>query len=305
MNTVEDENEDLEFSLEQIRDVSLQIIPTLITLAVSVTVPILIALSGFVVLLGIAIAAYATFYYTYLPATSVSYPVFFNLARQCRILLHLYPDQPYFVSLNLLLAKVPQSMGNFLVTIDLVSVATNSTIASSSRPGYVPYSSPIVDMVRTFVQLPLLITGFRRETINLDMPLFERLELSEETVYAYVKILTDSNRGLNIDQAVLTMSAKFEGLRWVSDIITKLTIRWMMYRHRFISFFLFTAVFLLTSLICAVVVWFALSITGSRRKAGESNVYNVKQEPLIRDETPQENDYAVKVETDTEDETDE
>ena len=212
---MEDEN-DVEFSLEQIRDGALHVVPALITLAVSVTVPFLIATSAIVVLFGIAIAAYATFYYTYLPANSASYPVFFDLARQSRVALHLYPDQPYYVSLELLLARLPQSVGNFIVATDFVSASSNVTIASSIRPGYIPHTSPIVAAVRTLLQLPLLVTGIRQETLSVDITLFERLEISQEHVIAYIRLLTESGQSLHIEHVKLTLSAKFEGLRFKS-----------------------------------------------------------------------------------------
>ena len=77
----------------------------------------------------------------------------------------------------------------------------------------------------------------------------------------------------------------------------------MMYQHRFISFFLFTAIFLLTSIACTLFIWFALSITGSRRKAAESMVVEVKREDLRadNDEGDPDNDYAVKTESEDED----
>ena len=78
----------------------------------------------------------------------------------------------------------------------------------------------------------------------------------------------------------------------------------MMYQHRFISFFLFTAMFLLTSIACTLFIWFALSITSSRRKAEESIVMDVKREDLAVDNDDVgdlDNDYAVKTESEDED----
>jgi hypothetical protein len=136
-------------------------------------------------------------------------------------------DQPYaaFVELdlprskhNLELGPSPchrsDSAGNFMVSLSLLS-PSNITLATSSRPGILTYTSPLISTSLTVLNAPLLITGFKKESETLLIPVMERFEFSASRAsrprYALVEIIPDSK--IQVYSAKLMFVAQFEGVR--------------------------------------------------------------------------------------------
>ena len=137
-------------------------------------------------------------------------------------------DQPYRAVIELELPRTKNNLeigivfinfftyaGNFMVSLSLIS-SSNTTLATSSRPAILTYTSPLISTSLTVLNSPLFITGFKKESETLLVPLFERFEFSGSRSarprWAYIEIATENNK-IQVYQTKLIFVAQFEGVR--------------------------------------------------------------------------------------------
>jgi seipin len=95
----------------------------------------------------------------------------------------------------------------------------NDTLATSSRPTILTYTSPIISTSLTLLNSPLLITGFKKESETLLVPVMERYEFpatrTSRPRWAVVEIIPDGNK-IQVYTTKLIFVAQFEGVRYVT-----------------------------------------------------------------------------------------
>lgn len=123
-----------------------------------------------------------------------------------------------------------------------------TTIAHARRPAILTYSTSITSTASTFANLPLYILGLRKESEELIVPMFEGVEFAkgESNVPQAANIVVEEEK-IQIYNIRLRIIAKLSGLRWI------------LYNHRILSFFVFTTAFWASSITSMALVWLALT----------------------------------------------
>ncbi|KAJ6166693.1 hypothetical protein N7470_002140 [Penicillium chermesinum] len=158
-----------------------------------------------VVLLGISSIAYGIFYFRFIPTVGVDREVHLQFGYPDaptshsdihRLTSHRdgHPwgtasfgsefahSQPYDVAVTLDMPRTPANLdaGNFMLDLTLHSCQQGSsvlptssssltTISQTRRPAILTYSSPLVDLARRLLRLPLYVLGLRREAEKLEV----------------------------------------------------------------------------------------------------------------------------------------
>lgn len=204
---------------------------------------------GTVVLSGLLFSstvAYFIFYWSYIPSVGIARDIHLQF-RYFELSLYsltgsrdaapwgsvdlattgMLSDQPYaaFVELELPRSKNNLELGtsqnyradfsgNFMVSLSLLN-PFNVTLATSARPAILTYTSPLISTSLTFLNAPLLITGFKKESETLLIPIMERFEFTSARAsrprYAFVEIIPDAK--IQVYSAKLMFVAQFEGVR--------------------------------------------------------------------------------------------
>ena len=142
----------------------------------------------------------------------------------------------------------------------------NDTLAISSRPTILTYTSPIISTSVTLLNSPLLITGFKKESETLLVPVLERYEFpatrASRPRWAIVEIIPDGNK-IQVYTTKLIFVAQFEGVRYISLVGHLIIFSWFMYSHRIIAFVIFTSLFFISSSLFAGLTWFIFSLRSS------------------------------------------
>ena len=129
---------------------------------------------------------------------------------------------------------------------------TSSVLARSRRPAILTYSSTLVNTANTLTTLPWYVLGWRKESEILEVPMFEGVEFSKGRTSVpdslQVTIEPEPDAKMQFYDAGVRIVAKFGGLRWI------------LYHHRFLSFFIFTALFWSSSMLSMLLVWLGLSL---------------------------------------------
>lgn len=103
-----------------------------------------------------------------------------------------------------------------MVTLTILN-PSNETLSMSSRPAILTYTSPIITTSLTLLNSPLLITGFKKESETLLVPVMERFEFSSyratRPTTAYVEITPEGNK-IQVYSTKLIFVAQFEGVRY-------------------------------------------------------------------------------------------
>jgi len=103
-----------------------------------------------------------------------------------------------------------------MVALSLVN-QFNETVASSSRPAILTYTSPIISTSLTILNSPLFIAGFKKESETLLVQVLERFQFPNSRVgrphSATVEIIPAGNR-IQVYHAKLIFVAQFEGVRY-------------------------------------------------------------------------------------------
>ena len=182
-------------------------------------------------------------------------------------------QQAYDVTLFLKLPLTPSNIdaGNFMVdlkliapessdAIDVDSVAStaptlntsSSVLALSRRPAILTYTSTLVNTANTLTGLPWYVLGWKKESEALAVPMFEGVQFAKGSMNVpnkvHLSIEPSPESQMQFYSASLRIVARFGGLRW------------LLYHHRFLSFFVFTTVFWGSSVISMLLVWLGLSM---------------------------------------------
>ena len=249
------------------------------------------------VLLAVSAAAYALFYFSYIPHVDLSRPIHLQYADGPfpHSTTQLTPSslaslQPYDVTIKIRLPRTPTNLaaGNFMLDLALLppppapnplasslfSVSNNITpIAYSRRPAIMPYLSPMTSLTRTFLSLPLhtfLLRDIDAETMTISM--FEQVTFGRgwrnlpELVKLEIQTQPQpqiSTRGQANDHAPLPPS--YVPLQIYSASVHFHArfrgLKWLVYNFRILSFLAFASAFYCVALLSTGFVWAVISYT--------------------------------------------
>src|SRR5271156_4778471 len=118
-----------------------------------------------------------------------------------------------------------------MVTLTILN-PSNETLSTSSRPAILTYTSPIIATSLTLLNSPLLITGFKKESETLLVPVMERFEFASyraaRPTTAYVELIPDGNK-IQVYSTKLLFVAQFEGVRYFRSLNTFSNAHQMVY----------------------------------------------------------------------------
>lgn len=104
-----------------------------------------------------------------------------------------------------------------MVSLSLLT-SSNTTLATSSRPAILTFTSPLISTSLTILNSPFLISGFKKESETLLIPLMERFEFSASRAarprWAYLEIIPENNK-IQVYHTKLILVAQFEGVRYL------------------------------------------------------------------------------------------
>ncbi|KAG0057054.1 Berardinelli-Seip congenital lipodystrophy 2 (seipin) [Gryganskiella cystojenkinii] len=225
-----------------------------------------IGLVVLVLLIGVAVAAYLSFYWVYIPQRGHVGQVHLqygpptvpgvighgpsaeiDFSRGGRYGQFLRGDQAYDISVNL---HVPTSetnveIGNFMVVVTLLT-SDGKTIMTSSRPSILTYQSTPLKLMRTAWKAVPLVLDWSKEDQVLKVPLIENYieDSSNPVSRALVQI---SSPDLQVYKSSIHLDAHFHGLRF------------FMYYYKISTALVFIAVFIFWEIIFSIVTWQVLA----------------------------------------------
>ncbi|BFZ65249.1 hypothetical protein YB2330_006412 [Saitoella coloradoensis] len=236
-------------------------------------------------LLAVSVLSYAVFYYNYVPDSQITKHIFLHYGHGTPhatldlrdISPSLYPDQPYDVSLSLLVppSSTNLALGNFMVTLEIhayplppppsppttseILTDPSAILARTTKPGLLQYKSPIERTLSDIIKSPLYLTGLSQQIEHVNIPLLDSWSFpgglfSSTPAAARLEISSpSSSTHLQIASAHLTFSTHYRGLRW------------FLHHHRVISFLIFVSIFWGAGcLFAGVMYWFvAAQISGN------------------------------------------
>ncbi|KAJ5132734.1 hypothetical protein N7448_006892 [Penicillium atrosanguineum] len=241
-------------------------------------------------LLGISGIAYTIFYMNFIPTVGVDRVVHLQHDPKqhpwgtASFESEFVSSQPYDVAVVLDMPRTPKNLdvGNFMVDLTLyahqiggsvIPVETRNPISQSRRPAILTYSSPLVDLARRVLRLPLYLVGWRREAEILEVPMMEKVEFARGTknLPQNLRLEIQSWSEVQIYSARVEFRARFTGLRWC------------MYRWKLTSFVVFSSLFWTISMGSAGLTWFVLSLVLQpapiEEQIKEEETERVKDEP--------------------------
>ncbi|KAJ5924808.1 hypothetical protein N7466_008995 [Penicillium verhagenii] len=198
---------------------------------------------------------------------------------------------PYDVAVALDMPRTPSNLevGNFMIDLTLYSPPTSSVlpksasslnmISQSRRSGILTYSSPLVDVARRMVRLPLYVVGWHREAETLEVPMMEKLEFARgaRNLPQSLRLEIHSDGKLQIYSARVEFRARFTGLRW------------FMYRWKLTSFVIFSSMFWTVSMASASFTWFVLNLVLQPGPVSTEKIKDEDQDQdLVKDEPESE-----------------
>jgi seipin len=228
-------------------------------------------------LLAISTTAFLFFYYAYVPQVDLSRVLYLQYGTPG----YTYPfahtqletsaltsNQPYDISIDIYLPRTPSNVdaGNFMLDLSLLSPPstppsvpssittvipnTTTTIAHSRRPAILPYSSPVLTIYQTIIDLPLHFLGFRNpDATTLHIPMFERVSFARgyrnipTALTLSLQTQAHSAIPLQIYSAKILFQARFQGLRW------------FVYNYRMLSWILFSTIFYTLTISSMAITW--------------------------------------------------
>ncbi|KAH7054139.1 putative adipose-regulatory protein-domain-containing protein [Linnemannia elongata] len=225
-----------------------------------------IGLIVLLLLVGVSLAAYLSFYWIYIPQRGHVGQVHLqydrptvpgvighgpsaeiDFTRGGRYDQFLRGDQAYDISMNL---HVPTSeknvaIGNFMVVVTLLR-ADGKTIMTSSRPGILTYHSAPLKLMKTAWKAVPLVLDWSKEDQLIKLPLIENYveDSSNPVARAFVEISTPD---LQVYRSTIHIDAHFHGLRY------------FMYYYKVLTALVFMAVFIFWEIIFSVVTWQVLA----------------------------------------------
>lgn len=194
--------------------------------------------SVFVILLiWASIFIYITFYFLYIPSLDLSRAIHFQFDSDCPntqkdlcsnpqadIQLAQYKSPTLFakgqqyrirVDMNIPESHVNKDQGMFMIRLTLHDM-NQKAIISSSRPSMLTYRSLPVKLIHTFFSWPLFVTGFKRESEDIRVPLIDEYvdgtrPAHGPAVSARVELIA---RNLQVYSSTLIIQAHLTGLRY-------------------------------------------------------------------------------------------
>ncbi|KAF9929208.1 Berardinelli-Seip congenital lipodystrophy 2 (seipin) [Linnemannia zychae] len=220
----------------------------------------LVGLFVLLLLVGVSLAAYLSFYWVYIPQRGHVGPVHLqydrptapgvighgptaeiDFTRGGRYNQFLRGDQAYDISMNLLVPTSEKNVaiGNFMVMVTLLR-ADGKTIMTSSRPGILTYQSTPLRLMKTAWKAVPLVLDWSKEDQVIKLPLIENFieDSSNPVARAYIEISTPD---LQVYRSTIHIDAHFHGLRQLSTALV------------------FMSVFIFWEIIFTVVTWQVLA----------------------------------------------
>lgn len=263
-------------------------------------------------LLGLAIFAYALFYWNYIPrigfertlhlqfdnvfpASSSRFDEAGNPYGTVELAGEVVSGQRYDVRTVLEFPRTRENreVGNFMVEAGLYATGMgmldgvkeglapglaekDNRLAHSRRPGILVYRSLPLEWITRTLQLPWYLLGWRKESETLTVGLWEAVEFERgwRKVPTSMRVEIQSAGRMQVYSARVEWRARFRGLRW------------MMYNHRIISAVLFVTLFWATEMAFAGLAWASASFYFSSPtpkdqsdQLGSDDDQTIKQEP--------------------------
>ena len=143
------------------------------------------------------------------------------------------------------------------------SLLQSDVLFTSRRPAILTYSSRLISLSSRILSLPLYLLGLRSESETILIPMAESTSFTKgwRNIPAYVFLEIQSGQEVQVYDARIKFVARFAGMRW------------LMYNHRVVSFFLFTGAFWICEVVFAGIGWvltrmIITSSAGSKKEAG-------------------------------------
>ncbi|KAL2860375.1 putative adipose-regulatory protein-domain-containing protein [Aspergillus pseudodeflectus] len=246
----------------------------------------------------VSVFAYGLFYYNVIPHVGLERVVHLQFGEAhpwgiATLDSSLVSFQPYDVHVELELPQTPSNLaaGNFMLDLSLLSQPSTSAstgensspqiISHSRRPAILSYASPLIDISRKVTFMPLYILGWQREAERLVVRMMERVEFTRGAlnIPGSARLELHSQVEMQVYAAKVIFRAHLTGLRWI------------MYRWRITSFFVFTSMFWSVSMFSFSLSWIILPcfFASSRTKKQKGEVKaederegprTIKQEPV-------------------------
>ncbi|KAL5338683.1 putative adipose-regulatory protein-domain-containing protein [Aspergillus crustosus] len=236
----------------------------------------------------ISIFAYGVFYYKFIPQAGLErfvhlqfgYVLFLSsrYERVCATNVH-FPNrdghpwgtatldtslislQQYDVQVELELPRTPTNLaaGNFMLDLTLLSHSSTSAwtggnttaqpISHSRRPAILTYTSRLIDVSSKVSFMPLYVLGCKREAELLVVPMMEGVVFSRgaSNVPEALRLELHSHHEMQVYSAKVAFRTRFSGLRWI------------MYKWRLPSFFVFSFMFWFVSMFSFSLSWIVLA----------------------------------------------
>lgn len=136
-------------------------------------------------------------------------------------------SQPYDVAVVLELPPTPSNLdvGNFMVDLTLLAPPSGTGLAAvsnkpnpihhSRRPAILTYTSPLVDVARRVLRLPLYMVGWRREAQTLEVPMMEKIEFARgaRNLPEGLRLELHSDGKMQVYSVQVEFRARFTGMR--------------------------------------------------------------------------------------------
>ncbi|KAG0096234.1 Berardinelli-Seip congenital lipodystrophy 2 (seipin) [Podila epicladia] len=226
----------------------------------------MIGLFVLILLVGVSVAAYLSFYWLYIPqrghvgqvhlqyekprlpgVMTAGPSAEIDFSRGGRYGQFLRADQAYDISVNLAVPTSEQNVaiGNFMVVVTLLR-ADGKIIMSSSRPAILSYQSQPLRLMRTAWKAVPLVLDWSREDQVLKVPMIENYieDSANPVTRAYIEL---SHPDLQVYRSTIHIDAHFHGLRY------------FMYYWKVSTALVFMAVFIFWEIIFSVVTWQVLA----------------------------------------------
>lgn len=128
------------------------------------------------------------------------------------------------------------------------TVSAEDVLFSSRRPAILTYTSRLVSLSERLFSLPLYIFRLRQESEILHIPMAESQSFPKgwKNVPGYVMLELQAGQEVQVYDVRVLFTARFGGLRW------------LMYNHRIVSFFIFTSAFWFSECVFTVLGWLAV-----------------------------------------------
>ena len=182
-------------------------------------------------------------------------------------------DQAYDIALSLHVPRSPPNLatGNFMLSLSLLSpayiprapssvpptilqeshsssISPSQILFLSRRPAILTYTSRLISLSSRILSLPLYMLNLKHESEVLHIPMAEStvFKKGRSNVPAYVLLELQTGQEVQVYNARILFKARFGGLRW------------LMYNHRILSFFVFTTAFWFSEILFTGLGWIAV-----------------------------------------------